>query len=605
MTLRFPSLHHMAHEASRTAARFPLTLMAAIACALLQNGLLHEKHPFDEPYLRLLEVTTLCLPLTLAGTLLAARLRLPRLIAAALVGFAPPLMLYTLYGSGSDDTQLAVRALQLSLAAHLLVAVAPYLRHDAPGFWEFNKRLFLRFFLALLYTGSLYIGLILAIKGTSLLFDIKFSTEIYFDLGAWMLFVFNTWFFLGGVPSTREELSELDGSFTFPSGLKKFVQYVLMPLTTIYLLLLYLYVVKIAVVQEWPKGTIVYLVSGVSCLGLFTMLLLFPLADRAGTSWVRVASRAFLGLMIPLLVLLELAIWLRVRDYGITEVRYFTIVLGLWTAFVCVGYLTKVARSPRFIPLSLLIVTLATLGGPIGAAAVAGRSQMARLKAYFSKYDMLGADDVAHASAELAKMSADDMREVTSIVSYLHSFHDRQALAHVLPAAANYPGDGAAVQKILASVGLSYVVDGPYRNHFIVSLNDHDVVLPLTGYDYGFDLRLDCYGPDSPCKTVARLAERSLLFRLNSKTHAVEVLDNGQGGPLTMMGSVILAPLFELRSETDGLNSGESQPIEKMTLSDTNARMDLKLIVTQLTWDKSSTGRSIKYVGAKALVRLK
>jgi hypothetical protein len=69
-----------------------------------------------------------------------------------------------------------IRWLLLVAALHFFAAVSAYVHSgERLGFWQFNRRLFLRFCLATLYTGVLTVGLELALLSADKLFDLKLS----------------------------------------------------------------------------------------------------------------------------------------------------------------------------------------------------------------------------------------------------------------------------------------------------------------------------------------------------------------------------------------------------------------------------------------------
>ena len=83
----------------------------------------------------------------------------------------------------------------------LLAAYLPYWRHDEQdGFLQYNKTLFLRVLNALIFTGVLIAGLNVAMLALDRLFGLAIPGEAYGRLDLTLLFVFNTWFFLGGAP---------------------------------------------------------------------------------------------------------------------------------------------------------------------------------------------------------------------------------------------------------------------------------------------------------------------------------------------------------------------------------------------------------------------
>ena len=81
-----------------------------------------------------------------------------------------------------------------------------------------------------------------------------------------------------------------------------------------------------------PSGWIGYLVSSVAALGILSLLLVHPIKERKENGWIRTYGRWFYLALVPSIVMLLLAIWQRIAQYGITEKRYFLIVLSLWLA---------------------------------------------------------------------------------------------------------------------------------------------------------------------------------------------------------------------------------------------------------------------------------
>ncbi|HSY77617.1 MAG TPA: DUF4153 domain-containing protein, partial [Bacteroidia bacterium] len=157
------------------------------------------------------------------------------------------------------------------IAAHLLVAFAPFTgRGHINGFWQFNKSLFLRFLLSFLYTVVLYGGICIGMVLLDNLLHVSMHSNYY--LYAWYIMagIFNTVFFLAGVP---KNIAELDADTSYLKGLKVFTQFVLLPLVTMYLLILYAYILRIVIIGSLPKGYVSYLVISFSGLGILSLLL--------------------------------------------------------------------------------------------------------------------------------------------------------------------------------------------------------------------------------------------------------------------------------------------------------------------------------------------
>jgi hypothetical protein len=390
--MRFVSAFRQAPErAIQTLRRFPVVLLAgAFVAAVIMadvDGAIGE---------RLLMTALLGIVIAFDLTLARERLRLPELLAQGAVLLLTTGLLAAIYASidliGRDTYGTAgiadrfyavavddpIRLGAIAIALHALAAVIPYLgRRSLTGFWDYNRTLFLRILSSALFSGFLFAGLSGALLAIDALLDIEVENSTYTDLFAMMLGVVTTWFFLAGVPAAqqpRESEEEAIAGTIYPRGLKAFVQFVLLPLTVVYLVILYLYTGKILLEWNLPEGQVSYLIFSYAVVGIFAYLLIYPLRDDEENRWIRTFARGFFLALAPLLIVLAVALMRRINDHGLTEPRYYGIALAVWLAAIVAYFLTR-REDIRIIPVSLAIASLLTTFGPWGATSVAVRSQ--------------------------------------------------------------------------------------------------------------------------------------------------------------------------------------------------------------------------------------
>jgi len=493
--MRLPSIEQLVRVGRNSAGRFPLVLLSA-AIAAVAGVLLPDSSIDDEILTGFLYVATLGIPLFLAIDLVAERRGtsdrarwIARLAAVALL-----VAVYIGRLSWSEPVEL-LRYVQLSVAAHLLVAVSPYLGvREWNGFWQYNRSILLRFLMAAIFSVILYVGLAIALLAVDNLLGVDVDGDTYFRLWVVIAFLFNTWFFISGVP---DDFEALDRRTDYPPALKVLGQYILSPLVTVYLLIITAYLVRILVTRVWPSGWIGYLVSSVAAAGILSLLLLYPIEEREENRWVRSYARWFYFGLIPANAMLLLAIWKRIQQYAVTEPRYFLVILSLWLAGISLFYAFSRSRNIKVIPATLAILAVVTFAGPWSAYAVSRRSQTARLETLLERNAMLDEGGVRTPPSEV---SFEDRREISAVLRYLAENHGTASIESWFPEGRLAEMDTIAVGTepterrhaderaalITAELGLDYV--GSWTpgegGGFNFSVDWDGPPLRISGYDY-------------------------------------------------------------------------------------------------------------------------
>ena len=387
MKIKLPSFQSLWHSFTSVIRRFPLQVLCAIiATVALCYVVDPDSKNYVERTIRFICMCNLALTLLLALDLYAEVNQLGKSKQWGLRMLAL-LICTALYFLLHPDRYKAdvYRIALFAFAFHLLVAFAPFVGRDCiNGFWQYNKTLFLRFLISVLYAAVLYGGLAVALLAVDGLFNADITWKVYVRLFAVVGAGFTTVFFLAGVPV---DFKALDEDHSYPKGLKIFTQYVLIPLMTIYLLILLVYEVKIALEWQLPKGIVSLLILGYSTFGILSLLLIHPIKNKEGNGWMRIFSKFFYVMMIPLVFLLLLAVWKRVEVYGITELRYILTALAIWLTLLTAYFLFSRKQNIMVIPISLALLALIAIYGPQSAFSISRYSQTLRLKKILSSKD--------------------------------------------------------------------------------------------------------------------------------------------------------------------------------------------------------------------------
>lgn len=425
--MKFPSIQYLVMQAGASFTRFYLPLLFSIVGAI---ALVLQMDDHSSFLSRSFFTCILGLPFSLGNVLFSERsgnqamkwlMPVFAIIFTCLYGYwLAPDFYVTNYRS-------TIIFFVLAVVMHLWVAIAPYIQNkEKTGFWGFNETLYSRMVLAMLFSVALYAGLALAILACNLLLKFRVDDEIYYKLGIMIFGVFNTWFFLAGVPA---DYTGLNTEKVFPKSLKIFTQYILMPIVTLYMIILYAYGLKIIGNYSLPRGWVSILILWYSVLGILAILLVSPLRDHEEMAWVRLFSKFFFIASLPLIVLLYAAILARVSQYGITELRYYLMLMGAWLGFMSVYFIVSPLKNIKIVPVSLGIIGIMSLIGPWSAFAVSDRSQLHRLEKILIKYKAWNPGQKVTEST--INMEYRDENEVSDLISYFVKRNNIMAMQEV------------------------------------------------------------------------------------------------------------------------------------------------------------------------------
>ncbi len=274
------------------------------------------------------------------------------------------------------------------ILSHLLVSfLAFFEKNNENQFWQYNKNLFINVVLTGIFTAVLVGGIMLAITAVDNLFDLDLDNKIYPRTFV-MLAIFGSCFIF--LLFNEDGLKALEKDGNYPDILKFFVQFVLIPLLIIYAIILYMYGAKILFKWDLPRGWVSYLILAYSLVGILALLLVFPLKEIAAKSWVKGFSKIFYFALLPLLVLLFVAIFTRILEYGFTENRYYVLLLAIWLTVVVLYFSFWRKANIKFIPVSLFAFGLFSLIFPyFNTFSVAKNSQKIELQEILVKNNLL------------------------------------------------------------------------------------------------------------------------------------------------------------------------------------------------------------------------
>ena len=362
------------------ARTYPLVLLSSLTTVILLISLIEFENRLDEFIVAKLAIcSSLGIAILFSVKMLSQRIKREFLWSA--IGILILVGYYFILPSNKDDfDEVYVYVLLPTVVlVHLFVSFAAFiLSNSETKFWQYNKNLFINFILSLLFTGVLTLGVVLALLAVQNLFAIDLDEKLYGETALFLGIFGNTLIFL---LFNGNGIDDLENDTQYPVVLKFFTQFILIPLLLLYVVILYFYAAKILISWELPQGWVSYLILAYALLGILALLLVHPLRNDSGRSWVRIFSTAFYYSLIPLIILLFTAIFTRILEYGYTEPRYYVLLLAVWLLTIQLYFIFYKKTTIKFIPMSLFAFGIFALVFPfLNSFSVAIRSQKNQLE---------------------------------------------------------------------------------------------------------------------------------------------------------------------------------------------------------------------------------
>lgn len=393
--------------------RFPMTILSSLAGTSMLIYFI-ENYQNSDHLVALIFAFIMGVPLMFSAEMFNERLSAKKWISVLVVGLFLAFYFYTtpFKVNMEESPMFFIRTAALLVVAHLLVSFAPYFRlGSTASFWQYNKTLFLAILTAFLYSGTLAAGLNLALLAIVKLFDLHIEESTYAKVFVFINGYINTLLFLSNVKT----LPEIDVQTDYPKGLKYFTQYVLLPLVAIYVLILLAYEGKIIVNQSLPRGWVSYLVLVSGIFGILAFLLIYPL--KTLHLWIAKFTKGYYLVLIPLAMLMIVAIYTRINEYGITEPRFLVAILAVWLLGMAIYFGFMPQSNIKVIPMSLAVVGLVSIYGPLSCFDVSLRNQKHRLETALAKNQLIKNGKITAITAQ--KISIEDQRKLMAAYEHI------------------------------------------------------------------------------------------------------------------------------------------------------------------------------------------
>lgn len=335
--------------------RYPETIVNAIAFAVVAIYYNHAQR-FDDGSRWLM---TLAIGIPLAGVLQMLQSygfwRFGGRIGKNILHIAILTMTFLIVPETPSD-HFMMRYMVLTSVGYALFFMVPYFK-NRKGFSSFVFYNVGKFFLTLLYVLVIYAGTSAVYFTIDVLFELNLPGEVYLDCFILSSVVFGTMHFLGSVPDETHEKLEVTMLF------ERLFANIVLPLLSIYTLILHAYFLRILLMRALPEGVIGNLVVWYGLISVLTVFFLKGIEEKK--EWLPKVLRYYtFGTIIPVGVL-GLVIGIRISDYGLTLSRYLVVIAGIYTLVSIVGLALVKRVRDLHVALFGVVLLLVSFYGPL------------------------------------------------------------------------------------------------------------------------------------------------------------------------------------------------------------------------------------------------
>lgn len=406
-------------------------------------------------------------------------------------------------------------------------------------------------FMTALYSGVLYFGISAIIFTINALFDAEIESKYYFYFFLIVTLVFGVLMLLSKLPVKDEEFE----GYVYSKGLKVLLLYIVIPLISIYTVILYVYFAKILITQTWPRGIVSNLVLWYAVLCAAVIFFLTPILEEKPIA--KLFRVWFPRLLIPILAMMFVSIGKRINQYGFTENRYYVVLLGIWILLVMIYFVSRKTLRNIFLPLSLSLFVFLSVYGPLSAFNVSSISQNSRFTALLEKNNMIQNGLVIPSST----ISKTDKENISSIVY----FFDSRDLTKI-----NYLEDDFEMADFEKTFGFSATENYfPSQQYVYLYAQPGNTSVDIKGYDYSLTLSSD--------NQIIKVNENTSISYDKTKKSIVV----SEGNELLLEADIT----DQLKSlvETYSQDSKGNATYDQTTFIEENSKVKLKFIVTELS----------------------
>jgi hypothetical protein len=268
------------------------------------------------------------------------------------------------------------------------------------------------FFTAFLFTFVLASGVGAIYSATNyLLFDV--DPNVLAHILNLVVALFAPIYFLSMTPVYPNEKEKMAHQFSVPPFLEVLISYIVVPLLSIYTLILVIYVVINFTGEFWTDNLLEPLLVSYAVIGILILILSYNLENRLAVLYRQI----FPKVLVPIVVFQTIASMLKIREMGITHGRYYVILFGVFATITGLIYSFMKPKYHGYIAAVLLVLVTSSIVPPVDAFTISKNNQIALLEETLLENEMLREEEIVPNS----NVSTEDRIVITKTAEYINN----------------------------------------------------------------------------------------------------------------------------------------------------------------------------------------
>lgn len=506
------------------------------------------------------------------------------------VPFVLALIYYLMIKDQEFDVKIGVRTIVLFFILFIAFLWVPVIKSRI-NFNQSFMAAFKAFFMAVLFSGVLFVGILLILGATDrLILDV--SDKAYAHAANIIFVLLFPIYFLSMIPTYSQEESEEDNigrellarQIAPARFLEVLISYVAIPIAAVFTVILLLYIIMNIRGEFWTDNLMEPLLVSYSIIAIIVYLL----ASTITNAVARYFRLIFPKVLLLVVLFQTISSLLRIREDGISYGRYYVILFGVFAIIASLWFCIKPVQSNGIIAPVLIILSLFSILPFVNAFTVSRVSQTNRLVTVLERNDMLADGRIVPKS----DISREDMKAIQSSVQYLSRLEYTKEISWLR--------EYYTSNNFEKTFGFSeYTIDDPGTvSNYVTITRKQSSPIPISGYDYL--TRFNVYDKNMESTLGS--------FEMDGKTYSLSMVRTSSEQQEILLKSeeqeMIRFPFSKIYTEFEGSSGNKELDTSELIFTMENEKAAITVVPESININSWKDGES-RQADVNILVKLK